>query len=66
MIADSGKVEACFARHYFRFAYGRDEVYGDDDCSLERVRATLADGGTLKDAFAAIALDPSFKLRRVQ
>jgi hypothetical protein len=64
-IADSNRAEACFSRQYYRFTFGRSES-GSDGCALEAVRAELANGGTLRDALRAVALDPSFRSRRVQ
>ena len=63
-VVDSGKTEGCFSRQYFRFTYGRDES-GSDGCALERVRSVLSEGGSLRDALRGIALDPSFRSRRV-
>lgn len=63
-VVDSNKVEGCFARQYFRFTYGREEI-GEDGCALERVRGTLASGGSLREALRAIAEEPSFRSRRV-
>jgi hypothetical protein len=64
-IAESGKVEACFARQYFRFTYGREEELDVDGCALEEVRNALTTGGSLRDAFARIALRPEFRQRYV-
>lgn len=64
-IAESPRTDACFARQYFRFTFGRGES-ADDGCALERVRAVLAAGGSLREALLSIAMDPSFKTRRVQ
>ncbi len=64
MLADSGRVESCFARQYFRFTFARGEGESDG-CVLEQVRAALAEGGTLAEALRAVALDPSFRSRRV-
>jgi hypothetical protein len=63
-VVDSGKTEGCFSRQYFRFTYGRDED-ATDGCALERVRSVLSEGGSLRDALKGIALDPSFRSRRV-
>lgn len=63
-VVDSGMTEGCFAKQYFRFTFGRDEV-DDDGCALEEVRDTLARGGSLRDALRSIALDESFRTRRV-
>ena len=66
-VAETGEVEGCFARNYFRFAYAKVES-GNDHCAVERVEAAL-DGsqgpGSLKEALRAIALDPSFRQRVV-
>jgi hypothetical protein len=70
-VADSGLVEACFARNYFRYAFGRHETAADG-CVLEDIRSSLvqsADGGdqpgTLREALRALALAPSFRARVV-
>jgi len=69
-VAETGQVEACFARNYFRFAWAKIES-GNDHCAVERVEAALAglDGsqgpGSLREALRAIALDPSFRQRVV-
>ncbi|MFO0727776.1 MAG: DUF1588 domain-containing protein [Myxococcota bacterium] len=64
MVADSGRVEACFARQYFRYTFHRDEVAADS-CTLEDVRVALTQGN-LRQALLAIALSPSFKTRKVE
>lgn len=61
-VADSGKVEACFARQYFRFTHRRMESLTTDACSLERIRSTP----TLRSALEAAALDPAFRTRKVE
>jgi hypothetical protein len=70
-VADTGLVESCFAKNYFRFTYGRLETK-DDDSPIAWVRAALAkagdgsDGpGSLRAALRAIALEPSFRERVV-
>ena len=42
----SGKVEACLARNFFRYTYGRWEDPTTDGCALEDARKALASGGT--------------------
>jgi hypothetical protein len=69
-VADTGLVEECFARNYFRFTYGREEA-PEDDSILERVRTALVESestdapGSLRAALRAIALDPAFRQRVV-
>jgi hypothetical protein len=70
-IADTGLVEACFARNYFRFTYGRQETT-NDGCAVDRVQTALThaeDGsggkGSIRAALRTIALDPNFRQRVV-
>ncbi|MCA9623354.1 MAG: DUF1592 domain-containing protein [Myxococcales bacterium] len=64
-VAESGKADACIARHYFRYSRGRLEDETADGCTLESLYDAVAkDGGSLGDLLRAIALDPAFKLRR--
>ncbi len=66
LVADSGRVEACFARQYFRFTNRRTEVLADN-CSLERLRVAVGGpGGSLKNALQDVALDPAFRTRKVE
>ncbi|MDD9933071.1 MAG: DUF1592 domain-containing protein [Myxococcales bacterium] len=63
LIADSGKAEACLARHYFRFSFGRFEDAGADGCVLETLRTAIAQGGSFQDMLLAVALTPEFRQR---
>jgi hypothetical protein len=69
-IAESGKFEACLSKKYFRYTFRRQEAPGDA-CALAEVQATLtrsdAEAGPrgLAAAFERIALQPSFRLRKV-
>jgi len=58
LIADSGKVEACLARNYFRFTFGRMENAADG-CALEQLRNQLVNGNVV-DLLRAAALTPAF------
>jgi hypothetical protein len=69
-LADSDVVEQCFARHYFRHTFRREERIGDE-CALagilERGRGDgMTDAGSLRAALRDIALDPAFRRRVVQ
>ena len=64
LILESGKAEACMARHYFRFAYARIENLEVDGCALEQIRTDLAHGLPLREALKNVALQPEFKLRK--
>ena len=63
-LAQSGLVDDCFARQYFRFTYRRDESSGDS-CALASIRDAAAPGGSLKEALRDVALSPSFRQRVV-
>jgi len=64
-ILESGKGEACFARQYVRFAYGRREDPKTDGCLLEAIRKAVREPKGLRNALKAPALMPEFRLRRV-
>jgi hypothetical protein len=61
----SGRAEACFATQYFRATFGRQET-PEDTCAIDRVQHALLDGGSLREALRAVALDPMFRSRRVK
>jgi hypothetical protein len=63
MLIDSGKVEACFAREYVRYAEARAENDDTDGCQLETLRKTLAEGQSIKEALRRSALLPQFRQR---
>jgi hypothetical protein len=63
-VVASGKAEACFARQYFRATFGREETL-EDRCAIDRVETVLQDGGSMREALRAVALDPMFRFRRV-
>ncbi len=65
-IVESGKVEACFARQYLRFTYGRQDDLSTDGCDLESLRQALSEGASLSDAFAAFSVTPAFRQRYVK
>jgi hypothetical protein len=62
---DSGKLEACFARQYFRATFGRTETT-EDACAVDQVHEALLDGGSMREALRSIALAPMFRARRVE
>jgi len=63
LMVESGKLEACLARNYFRFTFGRWEDVTRDGCVLERFRARLADSGQLRQLLKEAALSPEFRRR---
>ena len=66
LISGSGKVEACLARNFFRFTYGRWEDTTIDGCALEDARKVLAGGGTITDLLKAAVMSAEFKRRTFQ
>lgn len=64
-ILESGKVEACLSANYFRYALRRNpQGNSADACTFEALRAGLAKG-SLADVFQSIALEPSFRRKKV-
>lgn len=62
LIASSGKLETCFARQYFRFAWGRKE--GASDSPLLSDLAALAKSGKpLGSVLKQLVLRPEFRRR---
>jgi Protein of unknown function (DUF1592)/Protein of unknown function (DUF1588)/Protein of unknown function (DUF1595)/Protein of unknown function (DUF1585) len=64
-IGQSNGARACFARHYFRFAFARMEDEAIDGCELESIRAALEEGQSLREVFRNIAMTPTFRLRKL-
>jgi hypothetical protein len=69
-LAEHGLADECFARHYFRYTFRRDESIGDEcvlGSILDNVRAA-PDGttGGLKRAMLEVALQAAFKRRIVE
>lgn len=62
-LVGSGKLEACFARHYFRYGFGRWEDLRGDGCVLEAMRQSLVEAGSVAGMLEAIALAPEFSRR---
>ncbi|HMI94024.1 MAG TPA: DUF1592 domain-containing protein [Polyangiales bacterium] len=64
-LAESELVQECFARHYFRYTFRREEQIGDE-CALSGILERGTDAGSLRAALRDIALDPAFRRRVVQ
>ena len=60
---ESGKLEACLARHYFRFVFGRREDLQRDGCVLERLRMRLVESGRIADMLQEAGLLPELRQR---
>lgn len=60
-ILDSGKVEDCFARQYFRFTFRRVEDVTADAPALADIAASARGGRSLADALKHVVMRPEFK-----
>jgi hypothetical protein len=61
-LAGLPEVNACVARHAFRFFVGREDVAGDA-CAVDAARAALRGQGDLGEAILALVTSDSFLLR---
>jgi hypothetical protein len=59
----SGKPQACLARHYFRFSFGRWEDTRADGCVLETMRQALETRGGLRAMLRDVAALDAFRER---
>jgi Protein of unknown function (DUF1592)/Protein of unknown function (DUF1588)/Protein of unknown function (DUF1595)/Protein of unknown function (DUF1585) len=64
LVAESGKVEACMARQYFRFSFARWDTEGDG-CVLERLRREALNGAPAQNLLREIALTSAFRQRYI-
>jgi|GEM_PF-1542345 len=64
-LAETDQAQACYARHWFRYAMGRMEnEEGLDDCALEQiVEAFVASDGDVRELLVAIAVSDAFRFR---
>lgn len=59
-VLDSGAFEGCFARNYFRYAFGRADT-ANDASVIDTVRLQAANGANLRSLFASIVTRDEFK-----
>ncbi len=62
VLADTGLFEWCFARQYFRFAFGRKEQEFDQYV-VDQLQFAARTGQPLAQVVAAVALRPEFRMR---
>lgn len=62
-LAQSGVFESCFARQYFRFAFGRAEREAQDGCALAALEAAAQEGRPMAEVLKEVALQPAFQRR---
>ena len=60
----SGVMQACFARQYVRFSFGRSEDLTADGCMLENLRTRIVEAGSLGEVLKSIAMEDAFKTVR--
>lgn len=62
-LLESEKPQACFARQYFRFTFGREESDVEDGCTLANLHQAMLEGDSLGDVLKSIAMRPEFRRR---
>ncbi|MEJ7729208.1 MAG: DUF1592 domain-containing protein [Polyangiaceae bacterium] len=63
---ESEKPQACFARHWFRFTFGRAEDGKKDGCLLGDLHAQALEGKPLAEVLRAVAVSPAFRERNFE
>lgn len=64
-LAGSDQAADCAARQWFRFAYGREDEKGADECAVEMLkRKFIASGLKFKDLLLALTTTDAFLYRR--
>lgn len=67
-MVSGGKVHACFARHYFRYSFGRFEqdidVPSADGCVVESLRKKIEKNGSIEGMLREVAMRPEFTQRQ--
>lgn len=63
---ESEKPQACFARRYFRFTFGRQEDAALDGCTLSSLHEMLVHGDNLASVLREMVLRPSFSNKTFQ
>jgi hypothetical protein len=64
-IVASGKPQACMSRHYFRFAFGREEDAEIDGCLLDGMRLRLEEGVPLREVLRDVAMSETFRTKKL-
>jgi hypothetical protein len=63
LMLETDKPQACFARRYFRFTFGRVEDDTTDGCTLAVMHQALLDGDDLGVIVRDIAMRPDFRTK---
>jgi hypothetical protein len=59
-VLESGEVERCFARNYFRYVFGRADTASDGEV-IDTLRRQAANGANLRSLFASVVTRDEFK-----
>ncbi len=66
MLLESEKVQACFARNYVQWTFGRAEDESQDGCMLQDTTDALLEGASMQDVLRSIAMRDEFKTRKIE
>jgi len=66
MMLETERVQACFARNYVRWTFGRAEDDVADSCMLQDTTDALLEGASLQDVLRGMALREEFKTRKIE
>jgi hypothetical protein len=65
-LVESERVQACFARHYVRWTFGRAEDVEGDGCMLNGITSALIGDAPLGEVLRQLALRDEFKTRMIE
>lgn len=64
-LAATDEARDCYARHWFRYTFGRAEA-PDDRCALEKIQAAFAESdGDIRELLVQIAISDAFRSKQV-
>ena len=64
-LGGSAEVGHCVVEKWFTYAYGREPVAADDDCSVDVLeRDFIASGNKIRDLIVALTKTQAFRYRR--
>ena len=66
MLLETEKVQACFARSYVQWTFGRPEDEETDGCMLQDTTEALLDGASMDEVLRSIAMRDEFKTRKIE
>ncbi len=66
MLLETEKVQACFARNYVQWTFGRAEDEETDGCMLQDTTDALLEGASMQEVLRSIAVRDEFKTRKIE